>query len=59
LKPDIAQLIPEEKDPNISKDTRAFLKVLNSGDGAPLGKLSPKDARQVLKCTKISMLRLQ
>ncbi|WP_439490194.1 alpha/beta hydrolase [Algoriphagus sp.] len=44
----MAQSIPGEKDPNISKDTRAFLKVLNSGDGPPLEKLSPKDARQVL-----------
>lgn len=44
----MAQSIPGDKDPNISKDTRAFLKVLNSGDGPPLEKLSPKDARQVL-----------
>jgi acetyl esterase len=44
----MAQSIPGEKDPNISKDARAFLKVLNSGDGPPLEKLSPKDARQVL-----------
>src|SRR5690554_987253 len=44
----MAQIIPGEKDPNISKDTRAFLKALNSGDGPPLEELSPKDARQVL-----------
>lgn len=44
----MSQTIPGEKDPNISKDTRAFLAVLNSGDGPPLEKLSPKDARQVL-----------
>lgn len=44
----MAQTIPGEKDPNISKETRAFLKVLNSGDGPPLEKLSPKEARQVL-----------
>ena len=44
----MAQSIPGDKDPNISKDTRAFLKVLNSGDGPPLEKLSLKDARQVL-----------
>jgi len=44
----MAQTIPGEKDPNISKDTRAFLSVLNSGDGPPLEELSPEDARQVL-----------
>tara|TARA_Y100001001_G_scaffold95343_1_gene93051 strand:+ start:771 stop:1817 length:1047 start_codon:yes stop_codon:yes gene_type:complete len=44
----MSQTIPGEKDPNISKDTRAFLAVLNSGDGPPLEELSPKDARQVL-----------
>ena len=44
----MAQTIPGEKDPNISKETRAFLKALNSGDGPPLEELSPKDARQVL-----------
>lgn len=42
------QITPGEKDPNISKDTRAFLKVLNSGDGPSLEELSPQDARQVL-----------
>src|SRR5690606_36034436 len=44
----MAQTILGEKDPNISKDTRAFLKALNSGDGPPLEELSPKEARQVL-----------
>ncbi len=44
----MAQTIPGEEDPNISKDTRIFLKALNSGDGPPLEKLAPKDARQVL-----------
>lgn len=44
----MAQITPGEKDPNISKETRVFLKALNSGDGPPLEKLSPKDARQVL-----------
>ena len=44
----MAQSTPGEKDPNISKATRAFLKALNSGDGPPLEKLSPLDARQVL-----------
>jgi acetyl esterase/lipase len=44
----MAQTIPAEKDPNISKDTRVFLQALNSGGGPPLESLSPKDARQVL-----------
>lgn len=34
-------------DPNIDKDVRTFLKVLNSG-GTPLEKLSPIDAKNVL-----------
>ncbi|ANI90521.1 alpha/beta hydrolase [Arachidicoccus ginsenosidimutans] len=40
--------IPAEQDMNISKDIRAFLKVLNNSGGEPLETLSPKDARQVL-----------
>jgi len=44
----MAQSIPGEKDPNISKETRAFLAVLNGSDGPSLEQLSPKDARQVL-----------
>lgn len=37
-----------ENDPLILKDVRAFLQVLNSGNGKPLEQLSPKDARAVL-----------
>lgn len=44
----MAQTIPGEKDPNISKDTRVFLKALNGSGGPPLESLSAKDARQVL-----------
>ncbi|MBC9796427.1 alpha/beta hydrolase [Sinomicrobium sp. FJxs] len=44
----MAQTTPGEKDPNISKETRVFLKALNSGGGPPLEALAPKDARQVL-----------
>ncbi|WP_449398091.1 alpha/beta hydrolase [Chryseobacterium wanjuense] len=43
-----AQQNPASQDPNISKEIREFLKVLNSGDGKPLETLSPKDARLVL-----------
>lgn len=35
-------------DPEISKDTKAFLAILNSGGGPPLESLSPKEARAVL-----------
>jgi len=44
----MAQTLPAEKDPNISKDTRLFLKALNNSGGAPLETLPPKDARKVL-----------
>ncbi len=40
--------IPAAQDPNILKDIRAFLQVLNSGDGKPLETLSPADARLIL-----------
>jgi len=44
----MAQISPGEKDPYISKETRVFLKALNSSDGPALQTLAPKDARQVL-----------
>ena len=44
----MAQSNPASQDPNIGRETRAFLKALNSGDGKPLETLSPKDARLVL-----------
>lgn len=44
----MAQTIPAEKDPNISKDTRVFLKALNGSGGKPLEALAAKEARQVL-----------
>lgn len=37
------------KDPNIFKDVRNFLKDANSGDGKPMEKMSPEDAREVLE----------
>jgi acetyl esterase/lipase len=37
-----------ENDPTIFTEVQAFLKALNSGDGTPMEKLSPADARQVL-----------
>jgi acetyl esterase/lipase len=35
-------------DPRLSKEVKAFLKLLNSGDGEPLETLPPLEARQVL-----------
>lgn len=42
------QPIDPQQDPNIESNIKAFLKVLNSGNGKPLEELSPKDARAVL-----------
>lgn len=39
---------PAAQDPNISKETKAFLNALNGGGGEPLETLSPEAARQVL-----------
>lgn len=44
-----------EQDPQIFKEVRAFLQVLNSGTGKPLEELSPADARQVLVGTQKSV----
>jgi len=46
----MAQLRPfkGENDPAIFTEVKAFLKALNSGDGEPIEKLSPADAREVL-----------
>jgi acetyl esterase/lipase len=43
-----AQPIDPQQDQNIESNIKAFLKVLNSGNGKPLEELSPKDARAVL-----------
>lgn len=40
--------IPASQDPNINKETRVFLKALNSGDGIPLEQMTPIEARLVL-----------
>ncbi len=44
----MAQSSPASQDPNIGRETREFLKALNSGDGKPLETLAPKEAREVL-----------
>src|SRR5690606_13222640 len=44
----MAQETPAEKDPNLSKDTREFLKKLNNSGGPPLETLEPIAARGVL-----------
>ena len=43
-----AQEIDPAQDPHIESNTKAFLKVLNSGKGKPVEQLSPKEARAVL-----------
>jgi len=40
--------VKAEEDPRILTEIRKFLKVLNSGTGAPMEQLSPEDARKVL-----------
>lgn len=40
--------VPAADDPQISKETREFLRALNSAGGDPIETLSPKDARLVL-----------
>ncbi|MCC8407437.1 alpha/beta hydrolase [Mucilaginibacter sp. UR6-1] len=44
----IAQVADPATDPHIESNTKAFLNVLNSGNGKPLEQLSPVDARAVL-----------
>ncbi len=43
-----AQPVDFKNDLRLSRETRAFLAVFNSGDGPPLETLSPVEARQVL-----------
>ncbi|MBS7564419.1 alpha/beta hydrolase [Mucilaginibacter sp. Bleaf8] len=43
-----AQVSNPAQDPHIESNIKAFLNVLNSGNGKPLEQLSPKDARAVL-----------
>ena len=40
--------IDAAKDPALSKETKAFLNILNSGGGPPLESMAPLQARQVL-----------
>lgn len=42
------QNVNPAEDPHIESNIRAFLNVLNSGDGKPIEQLSPTDARAVL-----------
>lgn len=43
-----AETLEVADDPRLSRETKAFLEVLNSGDGPPLETLPPLEARQVL-----------
>ncbi|SDI82199.1 alpha/beta hydrolase [Mucilaginibacter sp. P25] len=50
-----AQSTDPASDPQIESNTKAFLKVLNSGNGKPIETLSPKDARAVLSGAQSSV----
>ncbi|WP_343303634.1 alpha/beta hydrolase [Chitinophaga niabensis] len=43
------KIIDPLNDPAIESHTKAFLKILNSGDGKPMEQLAPADARKVLE----------
>jgi acetyl esterase len=47
--------INPSKDPNIERQTKAFLNMLNSSGGKPLESLAPKDARKVLEGAQTSV----
>lgn len=40
--------IPAAQDPNIGRETKAFLNALNNGGGKPLEQMTPQEARLVL-----------
>lgn len=50
-----AQSVNPSTDPRIESNTKAFLNVLNSGNGKPIESLSPKDARAVLSGAQSSV----
>jgi acetyl esterase len=50
-----AQTIDPAKDPHIESHVKAFLNVLNSGDGKPIEQLSPADARALLATVQSSV----
>ncbi|QEM11727.1 alpha/beta hydrolase [Mucilaginibacter rubeus] len=50
-----AQSSDPATDPQIESGTKAFLNILNSGNGKPIESLSPKDARAVLSGAQSSV----
>ncbi len=48
-------VIPAAQDPNIGKETKAFLNALNGSGGKPLETLAPAEARQVLVSAQASV----
>jgi acetyl esterase len=48
VKSEAVRVLEVAKDPRLSSGVKAFLKVLNSGDGPPLETLPPLEAREVL-----------
>ena len=53
--PNKVVITPFAQDPHLSKDVRAFLKVLNAPGGVPLESLPPLDARKVLEDAQLSV----
>jgi acetyl esterase/lipase len=50
-----AQTIDPASDPHIESHVKAFLNVLNSGNGKPIEQLSPEDARALLVTVQASV----
>lgn len=50
-----AQVISPAQDPHIESHVKAFLDILNSGNGKPIEQLSPNDARAVLSGAQSSV----
>jgi acetyl esterase len=50
-----AQVVDPAQDPHIESHVKAFLAVLNGGDGKPIEQLSPVDARAVLASAQASV----
>ena len=48
VKPQTMNVLEVADDPRLSGEVKAFLKLLNSGDGPPLEALTPLEARQIL-----------
>jgi acetyl esterase/lipase len=50
-----SKVVDYSTDQNIERETRSFLKALNSGDGKPMETMTPDDARKVLEGAQTSV----